>query len=64
MTFTEAIEQARMGHRMTREGWGEPPAYIFGSLVTFSVVLVDSRITPFPYQPTIDDATAIDWKPI
>ena len=50
MTFVEAIEQARMGHRMTREAWGDPTVYIFGSLVTFSVVMVGSRMVPFPYS--------------
>ena len=62
MTFVEAIEQARMGHRMTREAWGEPTVYIFGSLVTFSVVLVGSRMVPIPYTPSIEDATATDWS--
>ena len=30
MTFTEAIEQAWAGQRMTRAAWGRPFVYIIG----------------------------------
>ena len=62
MTFTEAIEQAQAGQRMTRAAWGEPPVYITAGLAVPVVVVVGSWITPIPYSPSIDDATATDWE--
>ena len=62
MTFSEAIEQARAGQRMTRAAWGNPPVYIIGIGGRMLMVSVGSRMTPWTYSPSIDDAMATDWE--
>ena len=64
MTFTEAIEQAQAGQRMTRAAWGKPFVYIIGIGGRMLMVSVGSRMTPWTYSPSIDDATATDWEVI
>ena len=63
MTFTEAIEQQAWGRqRMTRAAWGKPFVYIIGIGGRMLMVSVGSRMTPWTYSPSIDDATATDWE--
>ena len=62
MTFTEAIEQAWAGRRMTRAAWGKPFVYIIGIGGLMMMGMVFSRMTAIPYSPSIDDATATDWE--
>ena len=63
MTFTEAMEQAWLGERMTRAAWGKPPVYIIGvGAAPMMMGMVGSRMTAIPYSPSIDDAMATDWE--
>ena len=62
MTFTEAMGQAWAGQRMTRAAWGRPFVYIIGIGGRMLMVSVGSRMTPWTYSPSIDDAAATDWE--
>ena len=61
MTLQDAFQMAHNGQRMSREIWGNPPAYIIGNGQTIGLVLTDPTATPLPFVPTLEDVTADDW---